>query len=197
MLKLIQVEKRYKKNKVLQEISLDFSPPGLYILQGVNGSGKSTLIKILAGVIFKSGGEIKKEFSISYLPDKFLFPKLMRVDGYIAKVFSLYKIKEKSLNWLKEYQIPKKRIGELSKGNLQKLGLLQILSHPADCYILDEPLDGLDDFAKRLVKKKVMEKLQEHKTIILSLHNKSLFQELHPKIIEIRNGFCYEKKKKI
>ena len=95
-----------------------------------------------------------------------------------------------------KFQIPNKRIGELSKGNQQKLGLLQILDYEADCYILDEPLDGLDDYAKKLFKEILKEKLENNKIIILSLHNKSIFNDLSPTILDIKEGRINEKRKK-
>lgn len=188
MLRLNNVSKKYK-DIVLNNISVDFKEGNLYILRGVNGSGKSTIIKILSGIIYKTSGNIENDVSISYLPDKFMMPKLLKVKAYL----DILKI---PFDFTSKFQIPNKRIGELSKGNLAKLGILQIMYNECDCYILDEPLDGLDDFAKKLLKSLILEKLNDNKIVILSLHTKTLFNELNPIIYEIKEGELYEKKKR-
>ena len=65
-----------------------------------------------------------------------------------------------------------------------------------DIYILDEPLDGLDDFAKNLFRQLVEEKLKVNKKIILSLHNKSFLNNLNPKIYQIKDGCLSEKQRR-
>lgn len=197
MLKLSNVIKKYGNQNILNSISLTIEEPGFYILSGINGSGKSTIIKLIIGLIYKTSGEIINDNSISYLPDKFSLPKLLKVEKYVKSILSLYgkKIDVKAL--LEEYQIPNKVISSLSKGNYQKLGLLQILIHDADCYIFDEPLDGLDEFAKKLFKEKVSELLEQNKIVIMSLHNKSLFNGITSKVFEIKEGTINERKRKI
>lgn len=194
MIKLTNVQKKYSGNYVLDNVTLDFSEPGIYILQGINGSGKSTIIKLLTGIVYKTSGELKIDNTISYLPDKFILPKLMKVKNYLSLVLER---KSKVDQLISKYQIPNKRIGELSKGNLQKLGLLQIFEYEADCYILDEPIDGLDEFAKKLVKDIIKEKLLMKKIIIMSLHNKTYFNDLNPKIYDVKEGRLNEKRKKL
>ena len=95
-------------------------------------------------------------------------PKLMKVKDYVIEITNKNVYKE----LIDYYQLPlNKRIGDLSKGNLQKLGLLQLFYNDSDCYLLDEPLDGLDDFAKNIFKEKIKEKLDLNKIIIMSLHD--------------------------
>ena len=66
----------------------------------------------------------------------------------------------------------------------------------SDTYILDEPFDGLDDFAKKLLKDKISEKINLGKKVILIYHQKNVFNELKPIIYEVKEGKIYEKKKK-
>ena len=197
MLELITVEKKYKDHTVFSNMTLSFKEGNLYILQGVNGSGKSTILKLIAGIIYKTSGKIIKSGDVAFLPDKFTMPKLMKVKDYILEVFSYSKDKEKLYrDLISLYQIPNKRIGDLSKGNLEKLGILQILNTKAEIYLLDEPLDGLDDYAKKVVRDEIKNKLKENKIVILSLHNKAYFNELNPIIIEIKEGMVNEKKRR-
>ena len=197
MLELLGVEKKYKDHLVFSNMNVSFNEGKLYILQGVNGSGKSTILKLISGIIYKTSGRIVKNGEVSYLPDKFSMPKLMKVKSYLMEIFYYQDDKEALYNKLMGlYQIPNKRICDLSKGNLQKLGLAQIFSYDANIYLLDEPLDGLDDYAKKIVRDEIKDKLKQGKIVILSLHNKAYFNELNPIIIEIKEGNVNEKKKK-
>ncbi|MCR5112507.1 MAG: ATP-binding cassette domain-containing protein [Acholeplasmatales bacterium] len=166
MLKLTNVEKRYKDHIIFSSVSIDMSEPGIYIFQGINGSGKSTILKVIAGIIYKTEGRLEKDVSISYLPDKFSMPKLMNVKSYVKAILKMEGKEKMADELIGLYQIPCRRIGELSKGNLQKLGLLQVFSKNADCYLLDEPLDGLDDFAKHLVKDMIKDYVNDGKIFI-------------------------------
>ncbi|MBR6288194.1 MAG: ATP-binding cassette domain-containing protein [Acholeplasmatales bacterium] len=196
MLKLTNVSKKYREHIVFNSVTIDMSNPGLYVFQGINGSGKSTILKVLCGVIYKSEGRIEKDVSISYLPDKFNMPKLMRSKAYVDSILNMYGMKESSDELISKFQIPNKRIGDLSKGNQQKLGLLQVLYNEADCYVLDEPLDGLDEFAKHLVKDIIKDYIDKGKIIIMSLHGKNLFNEFKPTVFDIKDGFINPKQKR-
>lgn len=189
MLKIDNLSKKYNNQIILNNVSIEFKEGNLYILSGINGSGKSTLVKLLSGIIYKSSGTIANDISISYLPDKFTMPKLLKVSAY-CKLLAI------PLELMEKYQIPNKRIGELSKGNLQKLGIIQILNRESDCYILDEPLDGLDDSAKKLLKQDIINLKANNKIIIMCLHTKTLFNELHPIEYEVKGGFVNEKKRR-
>ena len=195
MLKVIDLEKKYK-DIIFEHATIDLSKPGLYIFQGINGSGKSTILKIISGIIFKSSGSIEKDITISYLPDKFNMPKLMTVYSYVEMILDMYGKKNETNILIDKYQIPKRKIGELSKGNQQKLGLLQIFSNDTDCYILDEPIDGLDEFAKHLVKSNIEEKIKEGHIVIMSLHGKNLFNDLHPRIFDVKDRRITERRKR-
>ena len=193
MFSLVNVSKKYNNHIVFEDVNLNFEEGNLYILQGENGSGKTTLLKLISGIIYKTSGKVSLGNRISFLPDKFSFPKLMRVDKYLKEIF-----KDKKLvnSLLDKYKIPCKKILELSKGNSLKLGILQIMENDSDIYLLDEPLDGLDDFSKHLLKDMIKEKLNDKKIIILSVHNKSFFNDIKNIVLEFKEGKINEKKKK-
>lgn len=197
MLVLKQVFKRYRRLEVLHDVTLDFSVSGVYILQGGNGSGKSTIMKILAGLVYKNGGKVERFGVVSYLPDKFMMPKLMRVKRYVRLILSLANQEGDSADIMKAFRLPDKRIGELSKGNLQKLALFQIFTMEAKYYILDEPFDGLDDFAKKILKQLICEKISQNKTVIFSSPAKAIWTDIKPRIFEVKEGRIHEKKKRV
>ncbi len=196
MYKLEHITKKYNKNIILNDISLELDQPNLYIITGINGSGKSTLIKIMSKIIFKSSGNIISDESIAFLPDKFILPYLISVKEFIKETLRLYKIRLDYKDIMKRFELPNKLIGSLSKGNYQKLGLFFIFYNNKDIYILDEPLDGLDDFAKGLFRKLVEEKLKENKKVVLSLHNKTLLNSFNPKVFQIKEGELVEKQRR-
>ena len=196
MLNLDNISKAYNKNYVLKNISINFEEGKLYVLVGQNGSGKSTLIKIITDVIFKTSGMIDKTSSISYLPDKYMLPKILRTDEFIKNIINLYNLKINSEYILSKFQIPKRKIGALSKGNFQKLGLFITFYNDKDIYILDEPIDGLDDFAKKLFKELINEKIKNNKIVIVSLHDKNFLNEFDPIVYEIKEGVISEKKRR-
>ena len=196
MFRLEHICKKYNNNLILDDVTISFDEANLYILTGQNGSGKSTLIRIITGQIFKNSGNIIIDESIAFLPDKFFLPPLMSVKEYIKETLKLYRIKKNFKDIMDEFELPNKLISSLSKGNYQKLGLFTLFYNEKDNYILDEPLDGLDDFAKGLFKKLVEEKLKMNKKIIIALHNKNLFNSLNPKIYQIKDGKIIEKQKR-
>lgn len=196
MLNLNNVLKSYDNNVALKNVTISITEGKLYVLTGANGSGKSTLIKIISNVIFKTSGSIEKEGIISYLPDKYMLPKIMRTDEFIYNMLKFYKLNIKPELILDRFQIPKRSIGGLSKGNFQKIGLFLAFYNDADIYIFDEPIDGLDDFAKKLFKELVAEKIEDNKTIIISIHDKSFLNDLNPIVYEIKDGVISEKKRK-
>ena len=196
MFRLEHICKKYNNNLILDDVNICFDETNLYILTGQNGSGKSTLIRIITGQIFKNSGNITIDESIAFLPDKFFLPPLMSVKEYIKETLKLYRIKKNFKDIMDEFELPNKLISSLSKGNYQKLGLFTLFYNDKDNYILDEPLDGLDDFAKGVFKKLVEEKLKMNKKIIIALHNKNLFNSLNPKIYQIKDGKIIEKQKR-
>lgn len=197
MLKLEEIRKRYHHDQGLKNINLTVLPENIYLFVGENGSGKSTTIKLISHVIFHSqrDGKITNQFKkIVYLPDKRSYPRLLTVKTYLT-YFLEKKMSSKLLDtWLEKYQIPNKKIGGLSKGMLQKLGIIQTLLSEGDLYLFDEPTDGLDTDSIHLFKEDLMNLLNQKKTIIVSTHNKQIYKELKPKIYHFNKGVCYEKK---
>lgn len=113
---------------------------------GENGSGKSTLIKLITNYIVNYNGNIKRrKFKISYLEEIIELPMNMKVSNYI-KVMCELKKGIVDFELYNNLNIPTdKYIFELSKGNKQKLSILTTFIGKFDMYVLDEPLNGLDD----------------------------------------------------
>ena len=112
---------------------------------------------------------------------------------FVKDYLSCFIKKEEIDDLLNKYLIPNKRINELSKGNLQKLIILQIFYNDTKYYILDEPLDGLDEFAKKIFYNEIKNKIDNNKIIIMALHDNKLIEDLNPKIYYMRDGKLYDK----
>ena len=197
MLRLTDVSKRYKNHFALKNININIEKGKLYLFVGENGSGKSTTIKLISKVIFNnSGGIIENNFEkIVYLPDKCSYPNLLNVKTYLSMYLSkstnINKIEEK----MKEYHLENKMIASLSKGMLQKLGILQIILSNADLYIFDEPLNGLDKVSTQKFKSDIKKLIENEKTVIISTHSRMLFRDLTPNVIKFKGGLVNEKTK--
>lgn len=193
MLKLEEVKKNYHHDRGLLRISLTIETGGLYLFVGENGSGKSTTLKLISHVIFNSkhDGNMMNTFKkMVYLPDKRGYPKLLKVKTYL-KYYLTGQSSNLNLNdWMDRYHLPNKKIGGLSKGMLQKLGILQTILTDGDLYLLDEPTDGLDKESLQLLKEDIKNLLLQNKTIIISTHNKLLYKDLKPAIYQFKEGIC-------
>lgn len=179
------ISKKYGAKTALDSISFTLKPGEVVGLLGPNGAGKSTLMKILTGYYlnwegsaFFEGMDLKKERKaiqniIGYLPENNpLYPE-MSVSAYLRFVAGLYGISKPPLTKVLEQtgleQHTQHKIGILSKGYKQRVGLAATLLHDPKCLILDEPTTGLDP--NQLVDiRTLIKSLGKEKTILLSTH---------------------------
>lgn len=196
MLKLKEVRKEYKHDKGIHRVNITVNPGNLYLFVGENGSGKSTTIKLISNVIFNSerDGKIINEFKkIIYLPDKRTYPKLLYVLTFLR--FYLSNISPEVIcEALKRYNLENTKIGNLSKGMYQKVGIIQTILSEGDLYLLDEPTDGLDVDTIATFKEDVKNLVFQNKAVVISTHNKNIFKDLKPIIYTFKEGVCNEKK---
>lgn len=199
------VTKLYGEQNALDNVSFTINTGEIAGLLGPNGAGKSTMMKIITGIIPATEGiirvngvdvgpdniDIRK--SIGYLPENNpLYPD-MYVREYLGFVASIYKIQDKrgAVNRIIEATglapEQKKKIGSLSKGYRQRVGLAQALIHDPGVLILDEATTGLDPNQIIGIRKLILEAGKE-KTIILSTHIMQEVEAICNRIIIIDKG---------
>jgi len=185
----------YKEHIVLDKISIKLYKNQCIAILGGNGSGKSTMLKVIAGLIPCSSGEIiyAKESKIGYAPEK--FPRLkFTAEKYLYAMGRIQKLPKSELkqninDLLHQFNLNENyNITYFSKGMLQKVNLLQAVLGNPSVLIIDEPLSGLDASSR----KELIAMLQTFKaqgiTIIMSCHENSLLEEIADRIIVIKDG---------
>jgi ABC-2 type transport system ATP-binding protein len=211
------VTKLYGVQKALDNVSFEVKTGEIVGFLGPNGAGKSTMMKIITGFIPASSGkvqvngmeagtenlEVRKQ--IGYLPENNpLYPE-MYVREYLGFVASIYKTgvsKKKLIDNIVELTglIPeqKKKIGSLSKGYRQRVGLAQALIHNPGVLILDEATTGLDPNQIVEIRNLIKEAGRE-KTVMLSTHIMQEVEAICDRVIIIDKGIIVanEEKSKI
>lgn len=205
----IQVKKLtkiYGQQKVLDQISFEIKTGEIVGFVGPNGAGKSTTMKILTGFIPPSSGEakinnldlIEKSLEIrkhiGYLPEHNPLYLDMYVKEYLEFVAGIYKLGKKTNTRIKEIIEQtglsieqKKKIGALSKGFRQRVGLAQALIHDPAILILDEPTSGLDP--NQIIEiRNLISEVGKEKTVMLSTHIMQEVEAICNRIIIINNG---------
>lgn len=205
LVELKNISKVYTNKQVLRNISLTIKPQKIFAILGGNGTGKSTLLRIIAGIERPSSGEIyypNKKIKIGYVPER--FPKDIRFTPseylfYMGKMNGtsndyLTKRIDDLLHRFQLDRLDSQRIMELSKGNIQKVGLIQAILHKPNLLILDEPLSGLDSESQDELVKIIGELKQQGTTILLTYHESNVFEPIVENTFYLENGDISETK---
>ncbi|HEY3424679.1 MAG TPA: ABC transporter ATP-binding protein, partial [Negativicutes bacterium] len=163
ILKADNLCKSYFNKKALQGVNLTIQQGKIVGLLGPNGSGKTTFLKMAAGILHPSSGQILIDGQkpgvytksiVSYLPDNDYFFKWMKIRDAVQYFKDFYAdFDEKKASELLEFMKldVNSSIKSLSKGMKEKLKLTLVLSRKAKLYILDEPLGGVDPTAREKI----------------------------------------------
>ena len=204
------ISKFYGTQQALKEISFEINPGEIVGFLGPNGAGKSTTMKILTGYLPASEGiaqingldittdKLKLQQQIGYLPEHNPLYLEMYVREYLAFNAKVYKTPKEEIEKVIELTgltlEANKKIGELSKGYRQRVGLANALLHNPSVLILDEPTTGLDP--NQLVEiRELIKKIGKEKTIFLSTHIMQEVEAVCDRVIIINNGEIVADKK--
>lgn len=186
MLEIKNLTKFYKDIKGVENLSLHINKGEIFGFIGPNGAGKSTTIKCIMNQINKTSGEIyinkvlndknniELKKIIGYLPDEVHLYNDLTVEQMLNYSNSFYeKDCSKKINYLVEKLNidTRKKIEELSLGNLKKIGIVLAMMHEPKILILDEATSGLDPLMKETFYELLLEEKNKGTTIFFSSHN--------------------------
>ncbi|NMB43712.1 MAG: ABC transporter ATP-binding protein [Clostridiales bacterium] len=207
IVKLQGVQKKFGKFQALKDVSFTVEKEQVVGFIGPNGAGKSTTIRILLGILKRSGGEaqifgkdvwkdsLEIHKRISYVPGDVALWKNLTGGEIIDLFIKLHGggDKEKRDYLIERFELdPKKKAKTYSKGNRQKVALIAALSVNSDLYIFDEPTSGLDPLMESVFQEEVAKLKQDGKAILLSSHILSEVERLADKVVIIRQGEIVE-----
>ena len=199
------VFKYYGEQAALNDVSFSIKSGEIVGFLGPNGAGKSTMMKIITCFIPKSSGDvkvcgldvdedsIKVREKVGYLPEHNPLYHEMYVKEYLSFVAGIYKIKNKKERVAEMIDLvglgkeQKKKIGALSKGYRQRVGLAQAIIHDPEVLILDEPTSGLDPNQLEDIRKLIIN-IGKTKTVMLSTHIMQEVEAICDRVIIIKEG---------
>ncbi|HMS23891.1 MAG TPA: ABC transporter ATP-binding protein [Candidatus Saccharibacteria bacterium] len=199
------LSKQYAKHLpyALNSLNLSVKKGEVFGFLGPNGAGKSTTIRLLLNFIQPTkgsatimGSDIVKDSvdirsKVSYLSGDFKAYDKMTGRQFLDYMSSLGATKSKKYitELAQKFEISlSKKIGDLSKGNRQKLGIIQAFMTDPDLYILDEPTDGLDPLKQEIFYQLVRENKKRGKTFFISSHNLAEVRKICDKVGIIKAG---------
>ena len=209
-LKVTNISKSFGSQKALNKVSFEIKKGEIVGFLGPNGAGKSTMMKILTTYSKADAGEASvNEFDvltkqrevqkcIGYLPEHNPLYKDMYVREYLAFNAEVYKISKNRISTVIGQTglsaEAHKKIGALSKGYQQRVGLAAALLHDPEVLILDEPTTGLDP--NQLIEiRKLIKHISKKKTILLSTHIMKEVEAVCDRVLIINEGTLVADKK--
>jgi ABC-2 type transport system ATP-binding protein len=199
------VRKTFDSLVAVSDVSLAVSPGEIFGLLGPNGAGKTTLIRMIMDIIRPDTGRIevfghplsdRDKDRIGYLPEErglYTRQKVLPLLQYFAQLKGMdeQRARQSALTWLDRLgmrEVKDRKIGELSKGNQQKIQFIATLVADPAILVLDEPFTGLDPVATRLLSAILREQAAAGKAVLLSTHQMNLVETLCERVFMIHQG---------
>ena len=200
------VSKKFKDMTAVDDVSLRITP-GVWGLLGANGAGKTTLMRMIAGIMEPTSGEIRyngipiKDLKESYrdifgyLPQEFGFYPEFTVKDYLEYVAALKGLTSNAskrkidelLERLSLSHVKRKKIEKLSGGMKRRVGIAQALLNDPEVLILDEPTSGLDP-GERVRFRKLLSEFAQDRIVLISTHIVSDVEFLATQNAIMKNG---------
>lgn len=204
IIKVENVSKIIRGNSVIEHISMELTSGKVFGFRGINGSGKTMLMRLIAGLIYPTKGQITVDNKI--LGRDINFPENMGLlienpaflDNYSG--FANLKLLSSIQDKIDDKQIrrtlervglepdSKKKYKKYSLGMKQKLGIAAAVLEKPELLILDEPANALDEEGVERLKKIVQEEKERGALIILSCHDASFLEEMSDVIYLLQDG---------
>lgn len=203
MIRIENIEKRFKKLTALNKVSARFEKGQVVSLIGPNGSGKTTLIKTILGLVRPDGGRIffndtcideniDYRRQIGYMPQIGRYPDNMKIGQLFAMMKALRgkeaKLEEEVFYSFKLDGMLNKTMKGLSGGTRQKVSAALAFLFDAEVLILDEPTAGLDPLSSEILKEKIRDEKAKGKLILITSHILSDLEDLTTDVLYLQDG---------
>jgi ABC-2 type transport system ATP-binding protein len=200
ILQLHNLNKSYASFPALKNVDLELEPGRIMGVLGPNGSGKTTLIKIVAGLLQPSGGEVmvcgkapgmQTKALVSYMPDVYHLPNWMTIDGIIQYFNTFYADfdPDRAFALLEQLGIDHRhKVTALSKGTREKLQLSLALARKARLYLMDELLEGIDPVARTVAIDTILENYNTEGSLLISTHLITDVEKLLDEVVFLKAG---------
>ena len=189
------VSKKYEGKTVLQDISLLAGKGEAIGLVGVNGCGKSTLLRILSGLSNPSSGQVSCSPGIrmALIPDRYekINMTLQKFMDHMYRMETDRENRDEMGRYFREFHLESMLdtpMKYLSKGTLQKAGVIQALLGRRELLFLDEPLSGQDTLSQMTLIQELKKRKAAGMTLIMACHETYLIEELADRIYDGKNG---------
>jgi len=212
VIELAGVGKRYRsllrgrEVHALEDLTLSIPQGEVFGVAGPNGAGKSTLISLLVGFLDPTAGSVRvanaaprayvEANGVSYLTELIAIPPRWSLDATLRRFSVLEGIPtaerpariERAVDMLGLAEHRRKQVRQLSKGNLQRLGIAQALLAERDLVILDEPTHGLDPVYMQRFRDIVREMRRPDRVILIASHNLDELERLADRVAILNQG---------
>ena len=194
------ITKMFPGTTALNNVNLILPKGKIIGLLGPNGSGKTTLIKIAAGLLVPTLGQItiggaapgpETKAIVSYLPERPYFNQWMNAEQMISYFEDFYSDfdRAKAMDMMAKLNIsPKAKMKTLSKGTEEKVQLILVMSRHAKLYLLDEPIGGVDPATRDYILETIISNYDPDATVIISTHLIADIERTLDEFIFINNG---------
>lgn len=184
----------------LKNVNLNLEKGKIIGLLGPNGSGKTTLIKLCAGLLKPTQGEIlidgkaigtDTKSIVSYLPERNYLSDSMKVYETLDMFEDFYSDfdRQRAESMLTTLEIDKnRRYKTLSKGTKEKVQLILVMSRKAKLYLLDEPIGGVDPATRDYILNTIISNYASDATVLISTHLISDVEKVLDEFVMIKNG---------
>lgn len=200
MLRCENVVKKYMTTTAVDGVSFSIEKGKIYALLGPNGSGKSTIMKMIAGLVQPTGGEITMDGNpigveskkhIAFMPTESYFYSYMNcydVGKYYADFFEDFSFDKFKALMVDLELTHNDKVSKMSSGMMAKLKLAVTLARDAKIFMLDEPLNGIDIIAREKIINTIIKSAKDDNTIIMSSHLVDELEKIIDNAIFIKDG---------
>lgn len=202
MIRIENINKRFKKLQALSDINAKFNKGQVISLIGPNGSGKTTLIKSILGLVKPDSGKIffndeaitenvEYRKNIGYMPQIGRYPDNMKIGQLFKMIKNVRNEKELDEELHFRYKLDtlsEKSMKGLSGGTRQKVSAALAFLFNPDVLILDEPTAGLDPLSSEILKDKILAEKEKGKLILITSHVLSDLEEFTTDVMYLQDG---------